>query len=332
MSDIFSLKSVPLTPELGMVLKNFRIENNITAKSITEKFNKASSYISKLEKGNIKKIDGDFLISLCNYISGTNNGIVDFMAKISPNFISYSAETKLIAMNIDDLLLEHTIPDAFINETKEYLESHNISITELAQKINSNEDIIKLPIYDSLPENQWYAPNGDIDNAVIKLCIPQLYIEDLFNSNINTIHRVIAEAILYALYKLGNEENAHLLAHNKLDLYNIIPRRNVIRVTPDNIDNVLGALEPDAADALKSVTSDLKFITTITKGYGSKRIKQISKNMNEDMGFFFAFMSLDIVELENKDKKIKQQFLSEVKELIEKYSTEDKPEIDLYEL
>ena len=32
MSDIFSLKTVPFTAELGMALKNFRIENKVTAK------------------------------------------------------------------------------------------------------------------------------------------------------------------------------------------------------------------------------------------------------------------------------------------------------------
>ena len=58
MSDMFTLKTIPLTPELGMALKNFRIENKVTAKSITEKFNKASSYISKLEKyGKLKLFD-----------------------------------------------------------------------------------------------------------------------------------------------------------------------------------------------------------------------------------------------------------------------------------
>ena len=42
MSDIFTLKSIPLTPDIGMALKNFRIENKVTAKSITEKFDRAS--------------------------------------------------------------------------------------------------------------------------------------------------------------------------------------------------------------------------------------------------------------------------------------------------
>ena len=53
MSDFFSLKTVQITPELGMALKSFRIENEVTATSIVEEFSKSSSYITKLEKGEI---------------------------------------------------------------------------------------------------------------------------------------------------------------------------------------------------------------------------------------------------------------------------------------
>lgn len=54
MSDIFSLNTVQITPELGMALKNFRIEHETTATSIIEEFSKSSSYITKLEKGILK--------------------------------------------------------------------------------------------------------------------------------------------------------------------------------------------------------------------------------------------------------------------------------------
>lgn len=329
MSDIFTLKTVPLTPELGMVLKNFRIENKVTAKSITEKFNKASSYISKLEKGDIKKIEGDFLIQLCNYIVSSNDGLSDFLNRLSQNYKDLTNETKFIIMNIDDLLLEHQVPDNLIVEMKEYLSSHNLTISQLSEMVNSNKDIYNREDYDSLPENIWYDENFDIDNAAIKLAIPSTYIEDLFDQKIQTMHRVIAEAILYSLYRLGKEDKPHYIAHDKLELYHILPARSVVRVTPDNIDKIFGGLEPDTADALKNVTSALKLITTLTKNYGTKRIKQISNNLDEDLGFCFAYMSMNIVELEKKDKEKKQQFLDELKSLVKKYSQEDSG-IDIY--
>ena len=336
MSDIFSIKTVPITPELGMALKNYRIENKITAKSITDKFGKASSYISKLEKGDIKKIDSSFLIELCNFISGSDKGLTEFLEKLVTNYLDYTTETRIIIMNIDDLILEHPLPSIFIEEMQTYMKKHQITIVQLANKINANDTIKDNPGYASAPYNEWYTSENDIDNTIIKLSIPTSYIEDLLSNNINMIHSVIAEAILYSMYRLVmNDENAaRELAHSKLTIYNILRVRggNVITVNDSNIESLFGGLEPDVADALKNVTSGLKLITTLTKknGYGSNRIKQIDLNMREDLGFYFAYMSLDLEKLESKNKDKKQEFLNELKLLIEKFS-QDESGLDLYD-
>lgn len=330
MSDIFTLQIVPLTPDIGMALKNFRIENKITAKSITEKFDRASSYISKLEKGDIKKIDGDFLIELCNFITGSDDGLDIFLSKLSQSYKDFTNESKTIIMNIDDLLYEYTVPSKMLDEINGYIKSHNISISTIVETINLNKDIADRDNYNDLPLNIWYSPNDDIDNAAIKMSVPLSYVEDLLSGKIVTIHRVIAEVILYAMYMCGNEKNARDVANDKLKLYHIIPRRSVITLTPDNIENIFGGLEPDTSDALKDVIMQLRLITTVTKEYGSKRIKQICSNLGEDLGFCFAYMSLNLVELEQKDKEKKKEFLNELKSLIDKYSKEDSG-IDLYE-
>ena len=330
MSDIFTLQTVPLTPDIGMALKNFRIENKITAKSITEKFDRASSYISKLEKGDIKKIDGDFLIELCNFITGSDDGLDIFLSKLSQSYKDFTNESKTIIMNIDDLLYEYTVPSKMLDEINGYIKSHNISISTIVETINLNKDIADRDNYNDLPLNIWYSPNDDIDNAAIKMSVPLSYVEDLLSGKIVTIHRVIAEVILYAMYTCGNEKNARDVANDKLKLYHIIPRRSVITLTPDNIENIFGGLEPDTSDALKDVIMQLRLITTVTKEYGSKRIKQICSNLGEDLGFCFAYMSLNLVELEQKDKEKKKEFLNDLKSLIDKYSKEDSG-IDLYE-
>ena len=330
MSDMFTLRTVPLTPDIGMALKNFRIENKVTAKSITEHFGKASSYISKLEKGAVKKIDGEFLIQLCNFITGTNDGLSSFLNRLAQSYTNFPDESKIIIINIDDLLLEHAIPDKLISEIKEYMLSHNISSKQLLETINSNTDIREKNDFQKMPTNIWYDVNNDIDEVSIKLSVPASYIEDLLDNKLGTIHRVIAEVILYALYTCGKEKDARLMADNTLKLHHILPMRRVLKITSENVEDVFGNLEPDTSDALKNVISKLKLITAMTKEYGSKRIKQINQNLNEDLGFCFAYMALDITELEKKDKEKKKEFLSELKKLVQKYSQEDSS-IDLYD-
>lgn len=330
MSDMFTLKTVPLTPELGMALKNFRIENKVTAKSITEKFDKASSYISKLEKGEIKKIESDFLIQLCNYIVKSDDGLSYFLNKLAQNYREYTDETKLIIMNIDDLLLEHTIPVNLVTEMTEYLALHNITVEKLVDTINSNGAIQNLEGYENFPTNIWFMENSDFDDIMIKISVSHKYIKDLLNKKIITAHRIILEAILYSLYELGHEERPSYAAYNKLDLYNLNSIRVNIMANPDDTQYILKGLEPDSADALKNISSNLRLITTISKGYGTKKLKQISNNIKKDLSFSFAFMSIDIEELARKDKEKKAQFLKEVKDLVDKYSQEDTG-IDLYE-
>ena len=329
MSDIFTLQTVPLTPDIGMALKNFRIENKVTAKSITEKFDKASSYISKLEKGDIKKIDGNFLIELCNFITGSDDGLSIFLKKLAQNYKDFSDESKIIIMNIDDLLYEHNVSSKLIEEINGYVSRHNISISKIAKTINSNSDIADRDYYNSLPLNIWYSPNS-IDNVTIKISVPLSYVENLLSGKIVTIHRVIAEVILCALYKCGNEKNPRGVANNVLNLYRIIPQRSAIGLSPKNADNIYNGLEPDTSFALKSVITDLRLLTAATDEYGSKRIKQLYYNLSQDLGFCFAYMTLNLVKIKKKDKEKKKKFLNELKSLIDKYSKEDSG-IDLYE-
>lgn len=329
MSDIFTLQTVPLTPDIGMALKNFRIENKITAKSITEKFDRASSYISKLEKGDIKKIDGDFLIQLCDFITGSDDGLSIFLKKLAQSYKDFTDESKIIIMNIDDLLYEHNVSSKLIEEINGYVSQHNIPVSKIVKTINSNSDIADRNYYNDLPLNIWYSPNN-IDNAAIKISMPLSYVEDLLSGKITTIHRVIAEVVLYALYKCGNEKNPRGVANNVLNLYRIVPQRSIIGLSTKNADNIYNGLEPDTSVALKSVITDLHLITAATDEYGSKRIKQLYYNLSQDLGFCFAYMTLNLVDIGKKDKEKKKEFLNELKSLIDKYSKEDSG-IDLYE-
>lgn len=329
MNDIFTLQTVPLTPDIGMALKNFRIENKITAKSITEKFDRASSYISKLEKGDIKKIDGNFLIQLCDFITGSDDGLSIFLKKLAQSYKDFTDESKIIIMNIDDLLYEHNVSSKLIEEINGYVSQHNIPVSKIVKTINSNSDIADRNYYNDLPLNIWYSPNN-IDNAAIKISMPLSYVEDLLSGKITTIHRVIAEVVLYALYKCGNEKNPRGVANNVLNLYRIVPQRSIIGLSTKNVDNIYNGLEPDTSVALKSVITDLHLITAATDEYGSKRIKQLYYNLSQDLGFCFAYMTLNLVDIGKKDKEKKKEFLNELKALIDKYSKEDSG-IDLYE-
>ena len=126
------------------------------------------------------------------------------------------------------------------------------------------------------------------------------------------------------------KKNPRGVANNVLNLYRIVPQRSIIGLSTKNADNIYNGLEPDTSVALKSVITDLHLITAATDEYGSKRIKQLYYNLSQDLGFCFAYMTLNLVDIGKKDKEKKKEFLNELKSLIDKYSKEDSG-IDLYE-
>lgn len=334
MLDIFTLQTINMTNELGMALKNFRIEHEVTATSIVAEFDKSPTYITKLEKGDIRKMDGDFFINLCNYITQSDNGVEKFLAKTKRNYLEYSNETKLTLKNIDYLLVEHIITTNFIQELNNYMIDHNIIIEQLVEQINenvdlkeTNENIIDAP-FNILCESQSKS------SYFINLNIPITYVKDLFDYKITKIHYIIAEAILYNLYRLGNEPDAHSFATSKLHINNIVTciGSNMIEINSNQIDHFFGNLQPETVNALQGIASGLKLIVNLTKknDYGAKHIQQIDSNLRADLGFAFAYMSINIEKMTNKSKDTKQNFLNEVKELIDKYS-EDETGVDLYE-
>lgn len=336
MSDIFTLKSVRFTPELGIAFKNFRIENGFAANKLISQFHKASSYFTKLEKGDIKKIDGSFLNELCNHISKSDSGLKIFLSRLSRSYESFSDETKISILNIDDLLIEHSVPLELIKEINEYLAKHKLSVQQLVNKINANESIREKDDYDydSLPENIWFDKDSIYEHAAIRLSVPFSYVDDLLNGNISKIHRVIAHAVLYSMYSLGNEEkDPHGLTLAKLQFYKILPAKNMISLSESNIDSMISALDPDAIDAMEKVISGLKIATALAKNLGSKRIKQIAENFTGDLGFYFTYMSANLEDLEKQPKERKQEFLYKLKDLIDEYSKDDENyQLSFYDL
>lgn len=334
MSDMFTLKTVPLNSEIGMALKNFRIQHNVTAKSIITEFKKSSSYMTKLENGDIKKIDSKFLIKLCNFITQSDTGLEFFLEVLSVRYLDMSGESQVIANNIDRLLIEHTIPQELIEEIISYMKEHNISISQLADKINDNTEIKELDGYSDMPINVFFLHNATVINDIcIKLSVPEEYLEDLlfYNKHI-TVHSVIMEAILYSLYRIGSSDNNNNMksrfdAIERLNFYNITsiisPQVNEQIDISGIKDHLMKIFNANAYENYEKVCDVLKDIVLSTKNYGTNRIKQMAENMSSDPSFSFAFMSTDLTPLKGQSKGTKQAFLNDLNRLIDSYSSAD---------
>lgn len=241
-------------------------------------------------------------------------------------------------MNIDDLLCLHSVEPEFIEHIKIHLNKNNLSESDLINKINYNDDICNYEGYSDFIENEWLLKDNDIDKAFIKFNISNEYMHNLLNGNIKYINCVIAEGILYNLYLLIDiGDKARIQAIDNLKRFNIIRYRNCRIISIDaktndyhELDNYFGGLEPQVSTSLRNITTQLRIITTLSKDVGAKRINIIDKNCEDDLGFYFAFISPDLSEIMKKSNTTKRNFLADLKQLITKYSEPEKESLDLY--
>ena len=125
-----------VTPELASIIKSTRIVNNVTAKSVAEHIGKSQSYISKLEKGGIKSIEENELISIFKFILVSEENFQDFLSNslseiISSTTLRYNDDeinNQCWFLNFDQTLRLIPIPPKIIDELNTKIKDNNISI------------------------------------------------------------------------------------------------------------------------------------------------------------------------------------------------------------
>lgn len=330
------MNTVYFTEELGTILRSFRQTYKKTAVNVADSINKKAPYLSKLESGQVKKMDASDFIKMCNYITGTQQGIVFFIdTAFRKDNLDYTDDTLITLTNIDEVLYRFPTPEKLVQYLSQYVNEHNITLEEIIKEINSNNDIVHhLPqeFYNNMLPNLWYM-NPDNQGYSIKLEIPQNMIYDFFSGDLAHTNYIFLYALLYSVYKLSNipSEQAHRNATETLKKHDVFKLRNQKHITKKDLPNIFGDLDPQVEQDLAAVLEALKLVLYFsqTKG-GNKRISNIKNNLSKDLGYAFAFMSTDISTICDLSRERKLDFLKDLKSLVDKYTSYKDTDIDLF--
>ena len=218
MNDPYMLQKIQITPEIGLLLRLFRIAKDVQSKTLADKLNKSASYFTKLEQGLIKSIDTNTFVSICNQISDSERGVENFLyaareIKISSNGSTreFKAETELSLRNINDCVVARTVPFELRKLLLDRLDKYNISFNALIAQINQNENTFNVTNYDTLPTNQWIlvdSNNLTFENqlSIFKKHIQADYLTAILNGSQNTTYKYVLDIILASITDLANDE------------------------------------------------------------------------------------------------------------------------------
>lgn len=328
------MKTINMTPQIGFAIKKLRTQFNKTAKEVSEaeSINKTRSYFSKLEKGDVKKIDVDLFITILNIITDSTDGLRIFLDNAADDFDSFDDASKIIFMNLDDIICQLQIDTKFIEYVKKLITDNSLNTHEICNKINQNSEISDSADLSKLPTNIWTSLSGKYKDCIIKLHYEDEFINSILSGSVKSTNYITLLSLLYAIYQIIDSENKNI----KRDAVLLITdfgmgnsRINHKRKTIE-LDKDFAVLSPSTIELYQSIMTQIKLMLVLNEEYSAKRLSALDHNLEIDLGFTFAYMTPDLSDIIGLTKDTKQKFLYDLKDLIKKYSTPEQQSLELY--
>ena len=330
MNNTIPLKNVGITKTVANSLRMVRISHNVNASDLAGVLHKSSAYISKLEKGGIQKLKPDVFKTICDYITGSDDGMTEVVQAIAKSMSSLDTDTSITVKNIDDLLILRPVTHDFLTFVKSFMQDCSISSSALLNKINSSH-------YDSLSndldmEKNVWIHHPFYDNASIFICsLPDGFIDEFLNGAMQDIQRIYAEGILNALSELSGKDNTE----RQRFVDDAIAKFHFQRCY-DNSEDFMELYKygisqmPQSAQSiflkLNKLLSELwiKSPTTVQTS-----LSQMIETLEHSPGFMLALIRMDYSEITRKTASEKKAFIGEVEKLVSHYEEQTDPVDDL---
>ena len=349
-----------VTPELGYTIKSARTQKNITAKSVAEHIKKSQSYMSRLEKAEIKTIDEEVLSSILMFIyrkeesdEPTLETILDSIySTLELQYDDSEIEQQLWFYNYDTVVRRIPIPQALVDSFSEEMDKLGLTTAELCRRINANEGILPdIVNSDDYPFNKWQARvvNHKIALCFIKMKINEQDIISILSREVDKTNYVIAQAISYYILKimlygsrvvLTENENRDLTQRakdylNKYGFYSISEKNRLSKLAKnqDERDRLLSSFDRENQELVTKIVAGIKVFSDLDIQNSNRILSAVIRNMDWDLGFLMSLAGLRFHELEGLSHNKKTELLSKINRLIKEYKElpDQQKRIDFYD-
>jgi len=335
-----------VTPELAETIKSVRLQNHITSKSVAEHIGKSQSYMSKLEKGDIKTIHEEELTKIFRFIFGSDKGFQDFLNSalgrifetLELRFTDQEIADQIWFDNYDTVLRLIPIPDELVDCLYARLQAIGLSIDALCARINANEGISpKVVNTDKYPFNEWqpFVVNHKIEFVFIKMRVSVSDITNILERKTRTANYVTVLAIAYYIIKTEkhgsiiqiSEDDERAVMNEAYDLlscyrfYSIAVKNKLNRQAHSHTERneLLSSFDRENILLVNEVLKYIKLISEIDIANTNKQLTSFVNNLKWDGGFMMRLISIPFADMENVSFTIKKQMLSEIYDIAMKY-------------
>lgn len=328
---------VNVTPELADLIKMIRRDNNILSKDLAIHIEKSPAYISKLEKGDIKTIDEEELTNILNFIIQDKDNYDDLVESVIRTLsFKYSADeidNQVWLYNYDTVNRMIPIPESMIDDLNKKIEENSISLIQLNDRINANEEIPKDINIDGLPINQWSYSEQD-DEIYIRIRLDFDKLTGIMEKKVDKTNYVTMLSIVYYLNKMimpdrtsNNDFNdIRRKSHeylNSYKFYSLNERNKLLHQvkSKDEQNEILNSFDQNNIDIINDILKKFTIVSDMDIKKTNDQLKAFDKNLEWDLAFIMTLISSEFWKLVGVSYNHKKVLMNEIRDLINKYKS-----------
>lgn len=335
-----------VTPELAETIKTVRIQNHVSAKSVAEHIGKSQSFMSKLEKGDIKTIQEEELTSIFRFILGSYKNYQEFLDSALGTILEtlelrYSDEEiaeQIWFDNYDTVLRQIPLPTDLIRSINDRMRSIGLSVEALCARINANEGIpSEVEQIDKYPFNEWcpYVVDHRFMYAFIKMRVTASEVTSILEGRSSASNYVTLLAIVYCLSKfekhadradIGESEDNSIMKGakeylNQYKFYSIAEKNKLRRQAHSKAeqDALLSSFDQENHALITDVLSAFKLYSEMDITFVNKSLTVFVRNLKWDPGYMMRLLSIPFSELEISSFTVKKQMLTEIETVANRF-------------
>lgn len=340
-----------VTPELADTLRMIRVQNNITAKKLSEHINKSPSYITKLEKGYIKSVDSELIDSILQFVTKDDSDgdklVEEVFSTLKHRYSKEEIDQQVWFTNYDTVLRKIPVPVSLLDFINERITNSNIEIEYLLSRINANEALPDEDIQDdSIEYNVWYASKACNGTQSIKIKMNHEDISALLSGKQSSAPYYVILTIVFYILKIEKYDNYVRLNDsdykelfdktkeilNSFKFYSLVEKEAIIAKaeSDEQLSKLLNSFDYDNQKLISEVLLHIKVASDYDIKLTNERLKLFLSNVEWDLWFTLKLISLDYYRLNDIDIELKRSLLLDIERLIDSYFDKESISIETY--
>ncbi len=325
-----------ITHELALLIKTLRVQNGINAKDLAAHLEKSPSYVSKLESGQLRRVEKETLTETLCFCTGTS----DFYGEALP-IVVRTLQGMLNTENIvEQVWLMHydavervvDMPSGMVADISHNLEEMGVSVGEMVQFLNANIDS-EAPA--SFPANQMIALDYNGSKRVTaRIEISEETVHNLLKGKVSETYYFILHTIIHAMFrlkyysgvknKLPPDEAIKVLQHTALymgrwNVHSLMGYSHFLS-SDEFVAHQLPLAVGDAG-VVDSIADILREISTHDTLQTVGQLSAFRDTLTWDPAFALKLMSIPFAELEDLSFANKRELINDIQALVDRYSS-----------